>query len=479
MSIKVNRTDIIQSTNNDKVEIKKSEVKSDRPSVNPFKDDSLSIKNNSPKNNSDVFSSQTSPKVSSIKISSAIQFNQRVLPMPLIKKVQENLGVTVTGVFDQATALKVMSFQKENNLVADGKIGKNTLNKLANNGLKIESGIYPKYDKMFEDNVLDVTVGVGYDETGWGDFAYNDLKNKLNDRGYKELSTTEQAEIFKKLNIPEMNNDAANVYYKENINTYKDKPVAGIIRVIHSNENDGTKAKEGFVKGLNNSDVTIYAGHGRYGTGMDFDRNLTIKATINGQTTEFKDYEDFEKELKNPQYTEILNKAPNIKTMNNRTKIDYLIEQKVIEIQSSNKGNIVVNEKSPHTNEFGGALIEKAINSSTDKPTLLLEAVSQSEKYKLWNLIGCRTDDYLPKIKSGMKNNPNLQRANLDIMTTKRVEYWNNMVDNALATIDGVSNTESYEQIKSRTENVDLEKQKNIVTITGSTDNPRIASSKK
>lgn len=484
MSINVNRENSLSVDKSNKTQPKKEVLKAEVTSPSPskiFNGDATTVKKPVVQNSENAFTNKNTKitaQNTALKVNRSIDFNNKNLPAPVIKKLQEFFQVNATGVFNEETALKTFEFQKNNGLVADGKIGKNTISKLIKSGLEAEEGTYPKYDKLFEDGVLDVTVGVGYDETGWGDIAYNELKTKLNDRGYKQLSDAERPAVLKSLNIEDTKNESVSFYYKQSITTHNNKPVAGVIKVIKSNETDGSKAKEAFIEGLNKSDITAYAGHGRYGTGMDFDRNFTIKTNINGKQAEFKDYEAFEKELDKPELKEILEKAPNAKSMSNQAKVDYLISQKVLEIQTFNKGNIVVNEKSPHSWEFGGHLIEKSINSKDDKPTTLLESVSKTEKYKIWNIVGCRTDDYLAKIKTGAKTNVNLQGKNLDIFTTKRVAYWNNTISNALAVVDGVSNNESAQQIKKRLENVDLSTQKDIITTTGFTDNPRIAVNK-
>ena len=47
-----------------------------------------------------------------------------------VKELQKELGLKVTGVFDDAMENKVKEFQKKNKLLVDGKVGVQTLTKL-------------------------------------------------------------------------------------------------------------------------------------------------------------------------------------------------------------------------------------------------------------------------------------------------------------------------------------------------------------
>lgn len=88
---------------------------------------------------------------------------------PFVKKIQEALGLKQDGIFGQTTAKALIAFQRENNLVADGVAGKETIEALGIldsddsrnfytvRGLVIEKHFLPKieYVEGFDNKVFD------------------------------------------------------------------------------------------------------------------------------------------------------------------------------------------------------------------------------------------------------------------------------------------------------------------------------------
>lgn len=465
-----------------------------KQNISPFEEK----KNNSTKSNigsdtlrslpkSHTSNSFSRPKSSVFNLDSSIKWSNNKLNSDLISYLQNKFDQKQTGIADALFIHKVVEFQRNNKLTADGKIGDKTISAMQKAGLIIKEENTPKYNELFKDGILDITVGLGFDENEIGnrglEYRYGSLKRNLEDRGFKEITSKDQLnEIFSKLGqeLPE-NNSYVSYFYNENAVKNNDKEVSSLIRVIKPDQNDGTKPKEAFLLGMNNSDVSIYDGHGRYGTGLDFDKNfdLTLKLA-DGSTHNFVDYSQLEEllEKKDEKLLKVIfgdntQKIESVKNTKPELLIKQMIEDGLVETKSINNGNIIFNKNSPRKYEFGGYLLDKALNNDTHKITYSSQIKSSdAPKYRIWSFMGCRTNDYMNGIKKDKSLSNDLNKKNLDIIATSKVIYTSEAVGNIVAHIDALTNKDNALMFKNRIESVSLERQKDVVVMNGFNNNP-------
>ncbi len=192
-----------------------------------------------------------------------------------VKKMQEALELAgeklgpmgTDGDFGPATQKAVQSFQTKNKIdPADGRLNAQTIQKLDTVATsKLKS---PAYDKLFKDGVLNSTVAVGYDEHGAHKQQIKQTVEGLVERGYKSFDPkTATAKEMKAVGLDPAKVDKDCTYF---VKTFKHegKDVKGIVKFITP---DTPNAKEKFAKAMNEDEMVSYTGHGRVGSGPDFD----------------------------------------------------------------------------------------------------------------------------------------------------------------------------------------------------------------
>lgn len=182
------------------------------------------------------------------------------------------------GGFGKETQITLGEFQGDNDIPQSRHIDATTLAKLNEKVATYDeqqvlkgAGLtkYPDYAALFGDGLLDVSIGIGYDE---GDRFFDEIskiKNYL-DRNYKQIDADEARKLYKasSVDIPIYLNGG--IYYRNKEPfKYKDRNIVILIRFLGSLTARVTM-RNIFVETMIRSDVTIYSGHGRYGTGPDF-----------------------------------------------------------------------------------------------------------------------------------------------------------------------------------------------------------------
>lgn len=144
---------------------------------------------------------------------------------------------------------------------------------------------YPEYDQMFKDGVMQTTMAVGYDEDGWDLSARRTVLEGLQQRGFDKLDVANltDAQLKEKGFDPATIDRSATYYTKEF--QHEGKPVKALVRLI---DRDSPNAKEQFSKGMKGDDLILYSGHGRRGSGPDFDADKSAA----GNYVIGKPYED-------------------------------------------------------------------------------------------------------------------------------------------------------------------------------------------
>ena len=155
----------------------------------------------------------------------------------------------------------------------------------------------------------------------------------------------------------------------------------------------GAEAREAFEEGMTQGDAAYYSGHGRYGSGPDFDRNFgkfTLKDADGNVEQVIDDYEVLGEMLAKESGGGAW--ARFLKRQNARARST---------VEFSNAGNLRLNAKNLHPGEFGGKLIHWAMDQTGRPPRRATAARSAAgaaanpdRKYRVLVFDGCRTRDY-------------------------------------------------------------------------------------
>jgi peptidoglycan hydrolase-like protein with peptidoglycan-binding domain len=308
-------------------------------------------------------------------------------------------------------------------------------------------GPYPRYDRMLDDNLLDVTMAMGYDEGAPG-YAQSHLSEEIRltqeiqDRGFVR-DDAKALSLLKKAGR-EVNGSYSAFYVKENIAQANGQPVHSIVRVITSGDGQsGALKRKAALEGMNQSDVFMYGGHARFGTGPDFDSNLEVtidwegvpNAKGQGKVT----YQD-ETELKNL----LSGDGNDSKALAALKKLQSLGK---VTISGQNQGNLRIGSEDKHPYEFGSYLMNQGLK---DTSTQTLAEEITADKYRLWLFNGCRTHDYQEPIRAQGKINPALQTENLDLIMTNQTLWWENTSASLVAFLDGVMSFDKASDLNSR-----------------------------
>lgn len=312
-----------------------------------------------------------------------------------------------------------------------------------------------RYGEMFRDGVLDMTVGIGYDE-------------------YLERNPTEEVDSIRAaLEAREFvqNNEAALALYRQagrdvrpsladmyfvrrDALTYQ--PPAAAPRSIHavirlvSNPSGtrGAEAAEAFREGMVESDVAYYAGHGRYGTGPDFDRNFASFVLHNlddpAQTEPpILDYDVLEQRLKQEVRQRRLGRSAFQQFL-------WRQEQGLIDVNFTNAGNLRINPRNLHRGEFGSDLMNWALNEGHVQPEtgeggrLAAGAAAHPERrYRVLVFDGCRTSDY----ETSVRSTPGFDRRSTRTIETTRTVLGSDDAAVLGAFLDSILGRQSAEQI--------------------------------
>lgn len=169
--------------------------------------------------------------------------------------------------FGKETVTAVKKFQTDNKLTATGELDVKTVEKLdcAPAASKVQ---YPEYDKMFKDGVMQTTIGLGFDEDGNDVGLRREMVEGLGERGFQKLDVKNitNAQLKQKgFNPADIDRDAT--YFTKPFD-HAGKPVHALVKIV---DRDTLSAKNKFADGMKKDDLILYSGHGRRGSGPDFD----------------------------------------------------------------------------------------------------------------------------------------------------------------------------------------------------------------
>lgn len=306
-----------------------------------------------------------------------------------------------------------------------------------------------RYGELFKDGLLDITLGVGYDENRWGEVEYEAITKALPAEGFKE-DTAQAMAIYKRTGNAARAGGYGKFFVWNRTLTYTPPAAAArtiqvVLRVVTNfDRKHGAEAAGAYEEGLEHSDVAFYAGHGRFGTGPDFDPAMRV-TFLNADGTkrpEINDYEAVGNEI-----------AAQIKSNDVDLQWNYFLRQVArgrIKVEGENRGNIYLNRSVKHAGEFASRLMYwnlgraggKGGTPMTGRAGALARPASE-RAYRLWVFNGCRTQDYVKSIRS----TPGADPRSTDLIATQRTIYWSDYAHTFIAFLRAVLAMQSAEQV--------------------------------
>jgi hypothetical protein len=153
------------------------------------------------------------------------------------------------GDYGRETAAAVARFQKAHGLPETGHFDIATFYALEN-----APSPAPDYASLFKDKLLRAVIAIGHDEAGSHEPENRKLINGLTERGYLPVTADQRKDHGL---------DAEGHYVT------KPLPQGTVILELITSETDHAKTR--FAAALRRDEFVLYGGHGRYGSGPDFD----------------------------------------------------------------------------------------------------------------------------------------------------------------------------------------------------------------
>ncbi len=302
--------------------------------------------------------------------------------------------------------------------------------------------------ELFSDGVLDVTFGIGYIEAAAGRNPMSDIagsmRTALEGRGYTE-NGRRAAELLAAAGRPLADGTVGTFYVKENAFTYsppagESRQIHSIVRVVYNDvPGGGAAAAAAFREGMTSGDASFYIGHGRYGTGPDFDRNFI----------EFRLYDaqgNLEQTIDTYQALETVMRG---ESRDPWQAFMARVNANRIVVELSNAGNLRLAAR-PHDNEFGARLIQWALERSgtplqTGESGELATgaAANPQRRYRVVAFYGCSTNSY----DTALRNTEGFGTREADILVTNRTTSGGAEVSAFLAFLDGIAGQGSAERM--------------------------------
>ncbi len=293
----------------------------------------------------------------------------------------------------------------------------------------------PWYDKLFSEQLLTVVIGIGFDEYGSNRPQDALVLQGLADRGYKRDDDGALRRLAAGKRVAPQRG-AAHYLRTGAALDGSGRPVDVVITLASAGDGSaGGDAASVFLDGLGRCDVAMYGGHGRYGTGPDFDYNFTAdlvdeRGNITASFSEYKDLEEYLADAGRPFKRSAL------------AEYRRLLAKGRLQIRRVNSGNLVINLRNYHAGEFGAHLMVDQLKSDPNIRRMSKQAFDK--RYRLWMFDGCRTNDYFYNLRN---LNPKANAGGLDLIGTRRVCYWSMIGVSVLRLLDDVVARATFKQI--------------------------------
>jgi hypothetical protein len=293
--------------------------------------------------------------------------------------------------------------------------------------------------ELFSDGVLDVTFGIGFIEAAAGRNPMSDIagamRTALEGRGYTE-NGRRAAELLAAAGRPLASATTGAFYVKENAFSYappagESRQIHSIVRVVYNDvPGEGAAAADAFREGMTSGDASFYIGHGRYGTGPDFDRNFI----------EFRLYDDqgrLEQTIDSYQALETVMRG---EARDPWQAFMARVNSNRIVVELSNAGNLRMAPRA-HGNEFGARLIQWALERSgtplqTGESGELATgaAANPQRRYRVIAFYGCSTNSY----DTALRDTAGFGTREADVLVTNRTTSAGAEITAFLAFLDGI-----------------------------------------
>ena len=305
-----------------------------------------------------------------------------------------------------------------------------------------------RYGELFKDGLLDLTFGYGFmEELGpdqWTAYA-QEIEDALTARGYKEDAAAAEALYAK---AGRKTSGFGRYFVKPVALTYAPpagaaRAIPAIVRFIMNPGGDkGAEARGAFEEGMTAGDAAYYSGHGRYGSGPDFDRNFGKFTLLDADGNVEQVIDDYE----------VLGGILAKESRGRGAWARFLQRHKEgsLTVEFSNAGNLRLNAKNLHPGEFGGKLINWAMDQTgttaetKDGGALAAGAAANPDrKYRVLVFDGCRTRDY----QQSIRKTPGFDPRSTDIIDTTRTVGFNAEAEALMAFLDGLVGQQSAEEV--------------------------------
>lgn len=293
----------------------------------------------------------------------------------------------------------------------------------------------PRYPSLFAERLCSVVLGLGFDEYGSNRPQDDLLGRGLLARGFVRDDDAALARLAAAGRVAPARSGH---HYLARAAARDDagEPVDIVVTLVCAGDGStGGDAASAFLDGLGRCDVAMYGGHGRYGTGPDFDYNFTADlldehGEIDASFSEYRDLEEFLSERARANKRTVL------------AEYRRLVAQRRLLIRRINSGNLVINLRNYHAHEFGSHLM---VDQLKGDPNIRRMSKQRFDKrYRLWLFHGCRTNDYFYNLR---KLNPGVNAGGLDLLGTRRVTYWSRIGDTLLQLLDDLLQRRTFSQI--------------------------------
>ena len=296
----------------------------------------------------------------------------------------------------------------------------------------------PRYEQLFADQLVTIMLAVGFDEYGANRPVDAEVEAGLLARGF----VADRSAALDRLSAAgrSLPQRAGEHFIARGLGQdAQGRPVDVVLTLLRAGDGSGGgEVASAFLEGLGRCDVSGYGGHGRYGTGPDFDYNFTadLLDSSGEVVASYSEYRDLEEALA------ASGKANGRSVMG---EYRHLTSKRRLVIRRVNSGNLVINLRNYHASEFGAHLMVDQLK--TDANVRRMSKQRFDRKYRMWLFNGCRTNDYFYNLR---KLNPQADLGGLDLIGTRRVIYWSAIADSLLGLVDGVVARDNYKQLIDR-----------------------------
>lgn len=203
----------------------------------------------------------------------------------LVQQALINIGYNLPvygadGSWGGETVTALRQFQADHTGAVTGAVDAATMQALDQqapaNGQPIDRS--PNYDELFKDGLLDATVAVGYDEHGHFDWEIQQIRDRIQgELGLTQVDEAAAAKAYKGAGMAMPSKGGGEYYLQEGALEHKGKKVSVLVRLITYQD---PEARDAYIEALQKSDATVYTGHGRYGSGPDFDHKHSSDGNV-------------------------------------------------------------------------------------------------------------------------------------------------------------------------------------------------------